>query len=58
MTPPEILSTHPSSKRRQEQLTELMPKALDLAADSGCGQVHQYLDAFRQKVQDTLPLNF
>lgn len=35
-SPPELLSTHPSSARRQIELEELLPQAVQLAMESEC----------------------
>lgn len=40
--PPELLSTHPGSAHRQERLQELLPKAQQAAAESGCGGITNY----------------
>jgi len=40
--PPELLSTHPGSGHRQERLQELLPRAQEIAAESGCGGVTTY----------------
>ncbi|KAF3938148.1 hypothetical protein ABW19_dt0200024 [Dactylella cylindrospora] len=52
--PPEILSTHPSSHRRQLELQELLPTAYQLALDSDCNESGQYLDQFRKFRDDFL----
>lgn len=40
--PPELLSTHPGSGHRQERLQKLLPKAQEVAAESGCGSIAGY----------------
>ncbi|RVD85767.1 uncharacterized protein DFL_004074 [Arthrobotrys flagrans] len=46
--PPEILSTHPSSRRRQAELTALLPKAYEIGLDSDCAVTGQYTDQFKK----------
>ncbi|KAK6348372.1 hypothetical protein TWF718_006168 [Orbilia javanica] len=50
--PPEILSTHPSSSRRQAELTALLPRAYEVSLDSDCAITGQYTDEFKQFGQD------
>ncbi|KAF3911824.1 hypothetical protein AA313_de0208171 [Arthrobotrys entomopaga] len=45
--PPEILSTHPSSHRRQIELAALLPQAYQVAIDSECGVTGNYVEQFR-----------
>ncbi|KAK6517861.1 hypothetical protein TWF506_005038 [Arthrobotrys conoides] len=46
--PPEILSTHPSSRRRQTELTALLPKAYEVGLDSDCAVTGQYTEQFKK----------
>ncbi|KAK6501713.1 hypothetical protein TWF481_009540 [Arthrobotrys musiformis] len=46
--PPEMLSTHPSSRRRQAELTALLPKAYEVGLDSDCAATKQYTDQFKK----------
>lgn len=41
-TPPELLSTHPSSDRRFRNISEWMPKAVAVYSDSGCQQAQGF----------------
>ncbi|KAI6830152.1 hypothetical protein KC342_g8582 [Hortaea werneckii] len=49
-TPPQFLSTHPSSHSRLEQIREWLPKAQDKRKDSDCGEIGGYADAFRRQM--------
>ncbi|KAK6358439.1 hypothetical protein TWF730_007772 [Orbilia blumenaviensis] len=46
--PPEILSTHPSNRRRQTDLTALLPKAYEIGLESDCAVTSQYADQFKK----------
>ncbi|KAF3906559.1 hypothetical protein ABW20_dc0107914 [Dactylellina cionopaga] len=46
-TPPELLSTHPSSHRRQVELETLLPQAYQAAMDSNCSETNRRLDQFQ-----------
>ncbi|KAF2400664.1 hypothetical protein EJ06DRAFT_401824 [Trichodelitschia bisporula] len=46
--PPQILSTHPSSRSRFEQLQGWLPEAQEKQAQSDCGRVLDYADDFRR----------
>ncbi|KAK6543927.1 hypothetical protein TWF694_000645 [Orbilia ellipsospora] len=45
--PPEILSTHPSSHRRQVELAALLPQAYQVALDSECAVTGNYVEQFK-----------
>ncbi|KAJ6263291.1 hypothetical protein Dda_1853 [Drechslerella dactyloides] len=53
--PPELLSTHPSSERRQTELAALLPKAYQAAMDSDCAVTNNYVSQFRKFTDDYLP---
>ncbi|KAF3166010.1 hypothetical protein TWF788_000623 [Orbilia oligospora] len=55
--PPEMLSTHPSSRRRQTELTALLPKAYEIGLDSDCAVTGQYTEQFKKFGQE-LDLSF
>ncbi|EPS39611.1 hypothetical protein H072_6598 [Dactylellina haptotyla CBS 200.50] len=46
--PPEMLSTHPSSQRRQTELAALLPQAYQIALDSECSVTGKYVEEFRR----------
>ncbi|EGX51875.1 hypothetical protein AOL_s00043g609 [Orbilia oligospora ATCC 24927] len=50
--PPEMLSTHPSSRRRQTELTALLPKAYEIGLDSDCAVTGQYTEQFKKFGQE------
>ncbi|TID28449.1 hypothetical protein CANINC_002444 [Pichia inconspicua] len=46
-SPPELLSTHPSSDRRFRNLSEWMPKAQNVYSNSGCGYANDSFGSFQ-----------
>ncbi|KLJ11954.1 hypothetical protein EMPG_12899 [Blastomyces silverae] len=48
--PPQILSTHPSSRRRMEAIQKWLPQANTVYDDSGCGVTERYAESFGQAV--------
>ncbi|EEH03737.1 mitochondrial metalloendopeptidase OMA1 [Histoplasma capsulatum G186AR] len=46
--PPQLLSTHPSSRRRMEAIQKLLPQANIAYDDSGCGLTGRYAESFGQ----------
>ncbi|KAK6519621.1 hypothetical protein TWF281_003444 [Arthrobotrys megalospora] len=56
-SPPELLSTHPSHRRRQTELKALLPQAFEVSLDSDCATTRQYADQFK-KFGDGLDLSF
>ncbi len=46
-SPPELLSTHPSNHNREEKIREWLPKAHELAEQSDCAGIGQYVEQFQ-----------
>ncbi|PGH29316.1 hypothetical protein GX50_07925 [[Emmonsia] crescens] len=49
--PPQLLSTHPSSRRRMEAIQKWLPQANTVYDDSGCGVTGRYAESFGQAVE-------
>lgn len=50
-SPPQFLSTHPSSKNRQEWLQKMLPQAQQLMEQNNCSTTSRYMDDFRSTLQ-------
>jgi len=46
-SPPQFMSTHPSSKRRQETLAGIIPEARRLQEESNCHRTSDFLEDFK-----------
>lgn len=49
---PEILSTHPASKKRSEDLEKLMPEAMALRMECNCYELHSSLQFAQEKISN------
>lgn len=49
--PPQILSTHPASKKRMTVIQEWLPQARQKRAEGQCGSITEYVDDFTRAFQ-------